>query len=81
MGRPSSLPILSISKAALNMAMKTIALRLKDDGVTVILMTQALLIPEHSDRHLDYHLKRQKRQLILTTKVIQQSRQKRVLSE
>ena len=38
MGRPSSLPILSISKAALNMAMKTIALRLKDDGVTVILM-------------------------------------------
>ena len=38
MGRPSSLPILSISKAALNMTMKTIALRLKDDGVTVILM-------------------------------------------
>jgi len=36
MGRPSSLPILSISKAALNMAMKTVALRLKEDGVTVI---------------------------------------------
>jgi len=38
MGRPSSLPILSISKAALNMAMKTVALRLKDEGVTVILI-------------------------------------------
>ena len=38
MGRPSSLPILSISKAALNMAMKTVALRLKDEGVTVILL-------------------------------------------
>ncbi|HJM08797.1 MAG: SDR family oxidoreductase, partial [Gammaproteobacteria bacterium] len=38
MGRPSSLPILSISKAALNMAMKTVALRLKDQGVTVILL-------------------------------------------
>ena len=38
MGRPSSLPILSISKSALNMAMKTVALRLKDQGVTVILL-------------------------------------------
>lgn len=38
MSRPSSLPILSISKAALNMAMKTIALRLKDKGVTVVLL-------------------------------------------
>ena len=38
MDRPSSLPILSISKAALNMAMKTVALRLKDEGVTVILI-------------------------------------------
>ena len=38
MFRPSSLPILSISKAALNMAMKTVALRLKDEGVTVILI-------------------------------------------
>ena len=36
MGRPSSLPLLSISKAALNMAMKTIALRLKDQNVIVI---------------------------------------------
>lgn len=36
MGRPSSLPLLSISKAALNMAMKTVALRLKDQNVIVI---------------------------------------------
>ncbi len=42
MGRPSSLPILSISKAALNMAMKTIALRLKDDGNPGAVDTRAL---------------------------------------
>ena len=38
MGRPSSLPILSISKAALNMAMKTVALRLEDQDATVVLL-------------------------------------------
>lgn len=38
MTRPSSLPLLSISKASLNMAMRTVALRLRDKDVTVALL-------------------------------------------
>ena len=36
--RPSSLPLLSISKAALNMAMRTAALRLREKDITVTLL-------------------------------------------
>ena len=38
MTRPSSLPLLSTSKAALNMAMRTVALRLKEKDITVTLL-------------------------------------------
>ena len=38
MTRPSSLPLLSTSKAALNMAMRTVALRLKEKNITVTLL-------------------------------------------
>ena len=38
MTRPSSLPLLSISKAALNMAMRTVAFRLREKEITVTLL-------------------------------------------
>ena len=38
MTRPSSLPLLSISKAALNMAMRTAALRLREKDIIVTLL-------------------------------------------
>lgn len=43
MQRPTALPLLATSKAAVNMAMRTVAMQLKDQGVTVAMLMPGLV--------------------------------------